>query len=338
MSGQPRTWVVATVALLSIGAVAQADEGPGLVFQPVTPCVLVRTVASPLGAMHANEVRAFLARGVVDLSAQGGATGGCGIPAAAQALTVMLRVANPAGAGQLKAWASDQPEPLTVMLEYAPPGAVGLTLPAIVPLCAASCAADFDVKTIKQGAQVRVDVVGFFAVGPTGPPGPPGPPGPIGPKGPQGPQGLTGPQGPQGIQGLQGPACALRKYYLTKVTFHGNAALTACATGYHMASLWEIFDTSNLQYNTSLGATMDDSGQGPPTEFFGWIRTGTFSGGNPKFGLVNCNLWTSSGGDAGTIVALDQDWSGSPIKITPWNLELVDCASGVMVWCVEDIP
>ena len=56
-----------------------------------------------------------------------------------------------------------------------------------------------------------------------------------------------------------------RKFYLTQTGFTGSQALTACANGYHMASLWEILDPSNLRYNTTLGFTTQDSGFGPPS-------------------------------------------------------------------------
>ena len=75
-----------------------------------------------------------------------------------------------------------------------------------------------------------------------------------------------------------------RKFYLTKTEdYTGSQALSACASGYHMASLWEIFDTSNLRYDTALGASSTDSGSGPPVAVYfglghfegdGWIRTG----------------------------------------------------------------
>jgi hypothetical protein len=64
-----------------------------------------------------------------------------------------------------------------------------------------------------------------------------------------------------------------RKFYLTQDGYDGSQALSACAQGYHMASLWEILDPSNLSYDTSLGATVADSGSGPPNGS-GWIRTG----------------------------------------------------------------
>jgi hypothetical protein len=70
-----------------------------------------------------------------------------------------------------------------------------------------------------------------------------------------------------------------RKFYLTKTEFTGSQPLTACAKKFHMASMWEIFDVSTLRYDTENGFTLDDSGSGPPTNFFGWVRTG-FSSNN----------------------------------------------------------
>ena len=67
---------------------------------------------------------------------------------------------------------------------------------------------------------------------------------------------------------------ARRKYYLAPVGVGGNGALTACATGYHMASLWEIIDPSKLEYTTDLGDARTDSGSGPATFVGGWVRTG----------------------------------------------------------------
>src|SRR5262245_60366073 len=68
---------------------------------------------------------------------------------------------------------------------------------------------------------------------------------------------------------------AKNKFYLTKDGFQGNAVLTACDAGFHMASLWEIHDPSNLQYDTR-GFTLADAGSGPPA-VLGWIRTGIFA-------------------------------------------------------------
>ena len=89
----------------------------------------------------------------------------------------------------------------------------------------------------------------------------------------------------------------IRGYYLTKNTFTGSKVLSACASGYHFASIWEIENTSDLHYNSTLGLTNANSGLGAPSISYsfdrsvidapiGWIRTG---------GVLdaNCKKWTS---------------------------------------------
>ena len=39
----------------------------------------------------------------------------------------------------------------------------------------------------------------------------------------------------------------MRQYYVTTTYHYGADADDACASGYHMASLWEIMDPSNLK-------------------------------------------------------------------------------------------
>lgn len=130
-----------------------------------------------------------------------------------------------------------------------------------------------------------------------------------------------------------------RKFYLTKTTFTGSQALTACAKGYHMASLWEIFDTSNFTYNTGLGLTQADSGSGPPGNVAGWIRTGGLSESQSFPGFNNCNAWTTESDTAfGTIVFLDLLW-GIQQRITninPWETENAFCNVPQSVWCVQN--
>lgn len=64
----------------------------------------------------------------------------------------------------------------------------------------------------------------------------------------------------------------LRRYYLTTLTANGaNAANPGnCADGFHFASLYEIQDLGQLQYDTSRGEVLADSA--PPTALEGWIR------------------------------------------------------------------
>jgi hypothetical protein len=123
------------------------------------------------------------------------------------------------------------------------------------------------------------------------------------------------------------------QYYLTTGFYAGDQALLACAPGYHMASLWELLDTSNLRYNTSLGRTGDDSGQGPPYGS-GWIRTGDTSGtGSP--GEANCQAWTSGlAADIGTTVSLPSDWTAGEEDLLGWNAGSAICSLTRPVWCV----
>ena len=149
-------------------------------------------------------------------------------------------------------------------------------------------------------------------------------------------------------QGQAKQPFAQRTFYLTQTTHNGSQALTACAQGYHMASLWEIFDTSNLRYNTELGFTDSDSGFGPPSGFTiggdpvnaaGWIRSGgpSFDGG--VIGQANCSVWTgNSDGDLGTVVFLEPIWSQlTPTRvISPWAGQTRSCSFPSRVWCVQD--
>lgn len=127
----------------------------------------------------------------------------------------------------------------------------------------------------------------------------------------------------------------LRQYYLTKVLKDGSQALTACASGYHMASMWEILDPSNLEYNTTLGYTNADSGQAPPT-YIGWVRTGYDADTGTTPGQANCSVWTSSNGAAhGTSMKLASDWSAAQ-NLHVWNYNVTTCDNHRLVWCIED--
>jgi hypothetical protein len=139
-----------------------------------------------------------------------------------------------------------------------------------------------------------------------------------------------------------GKPVRLRQFYLTVTTHDGASALTACAPGYHMASMWEILDPSNLLYDTELGDTQDDAGQGPPNDFDGWVRTGNNASGGGSAGSANCEAWTSfSNDDIGTAAELVQSgWSqGSRLffPVAPWAAFTRNCDTPNNVWCVEDV-
>ncbi|SRR6266851_4120485 len=128
-----------------------------------------------------------------------------------------------------------------------------------------------------------------------------------------------------------------RGYYLTTSTFDGSHALAACTTGYHMASVWEVHEPSNLRYDTNLGSNLDDSGLGPPSGSPGWIRTGFVYSVSDNTGAVNCGVWSSNSAfDNGTQVYLGQDYLNSGPASTPWLGGTASCNFLNRVWCVQD--
>lgn len=135
-------------------------------------------------------------------------------------------------------------------------------------------------------------------------------------------------------------AAAARQFYLTTYAmYEGGDALTACASGYHMASLWEVMDPSSLEYNTALGLIQADSGHGPPTGADGWIRTGNSAAASGVPGVANCSAWNSSSmTDEGTVAWLPSDWQTVP-DLLVWHTGSGvswDCETNTRVWCIED--
>jgi hypothetical protein len=126
----------------------------------------------------------------------------------------------------------------------------------------------------------------------------------------------------------------MRRYYLAPAVSNATLAEDGCETGYHFASFWEILDTSNLVYNTTLGLYYDDSGSGPPTFWEGWVRTGYSSNNGTIPGQANCSAWSAMTGN-GTTVRLPANWTaGSDLHV--WDADTAACGSPAKIWCVED--
>lgn len=131
-----------------------------------------------------------------------------------------------------------------------------------------------------------------------------------------------------------------RQYYLTKETFNGNQALNECKSGYHFASAAELSDSSVITYNSTLGLTQPDDGDGPPTVAFGWVRSGYISNSSITIGSetnlpTNCNLWTSaSGSDNGEMGAFGPGTPG----LEAFDFGACDNSNGynIGVWCVQN--
>jgi hypothetical protein len=130
-----------------------------------------------------------------------------------------------------------------------------------------------------------------------------------------------------------------RHFYLTDVSYRTDQLLTACAAGYHMASLWEILDVSNLvyDYNHPAAHRKADSGYGPPSYWHGWVRTGWASSGSATTGEGNCSNWSSTSSTLhGVSVRLSRAWETAPGDISTWDANTFTCSIAGPVWCVKD--
>lgn len=133
-----------------------------------------------------------------------------------------------------------------------------------------------------------------------------------------------------------------RRFYLTPdVAYEGDEALLACDAGFHMASLFEILDPSQLHYDTTRGEAAEDAGQGPPTRTEGWVRTGKPIGSDlGTGGGRSCNGYTNPSVTGTTIelhAAWESGWLGQADSRAPWwKPELRSCGDPRRVWCVED--
>jgi len=139
---------------------------------------------------------------------------------------------------------------------------------------------------------------------------------------------------------------ARKQYYLSSRLSNGAEAKAACERGFHMASLWEIHDPSNLKHATNVPSVKtNDMGSGPPAGTWGWVRTGwaTTQGsleGSSVPGQAHCFLWTRNSDDyKGTRVRLANDWRKDNFRmsrISPWDADAKDCDTRQYVWCVQD--
>lgn len=107
-------------------APAGATPPPDLIYSRLKPCRVFDTTKT--SRILANGVRSFLVSGSGNFAAQGGTAAGCGVPAAAQAVSLNLTAINGAAAGSLTASAYAQTTSAAV-LRYpvsAPATAIGL--------------------------------------------------------------------------------------------------------------------------------------------------------------------------------------------------------------------
>lgn len=163
---------------------AREERGPGaglgplvigasssqLVYTPVQPCRVIDTRLAG-GPLAGGTIRNFRLTGT-GLESQGGAAAGCNLPfGPATAAVVNFVAVNPAGAGNLRAWAYSTPPvaaPNASIINYTPVAGAALNLAngVMVPLCdllQTTCpGADLRVQADISATNVVADVLGYF--------------------------------------------------------------------------------------------------------------------------------------------------------------------------------
>ena len=138
------------------------------------------------------------------------------------------------------------------------------------------------------------------------------------------------------------PASA-KMYYLTVASFTGGDAIRACDPRFHMASISEIQDPSNLQYASRSTPLYDapayDQGFGSPSDQMGWVRTGSF----PPVGFTDNRDLCQSSSDQQNGITMSRrtlwDLPYSELHSSQprsWYTALAPCSQPEPVWCVED--
>jgi hypothetical protein len=155
--------------LAAVPAIAQED----LVFVSLNPCVIFDTRPSQggSGAFTAGQTKQFyIAGSTANFSAQGGTTGGCGVPGwsedqpRAKAVFINYVAIEPQGGGSLKAWAFEKTEPpqggLVNFQALTPP--MNNSNAVVTELRQDTEGLDINVRVLSAGAHVRGVVLGYF--------------------------------------------------------------------------------------------------------------------------------------------------------------------------------
>ncbi len=146
---------------------ALGDTSDDLAYTPVTPCRLAdtRVAGGFLGANSTRDFKVWVPSG--GFTAQGGDSGNCGVPANPAAVVLNIAVVNMTGFGNLIAYPTGGALPNTSVLNYQG-GTFALSNGAIIPACVPDCANQLTVNTNGAGADVVIDIVGYFRA-PAGP-------------------------------------------------------------------------------------------------------------------------------------------------------------------------
>lgn len=129
------------------------------IFVPITPCRIMDTRVAG-GKFADGQTRTYVVGGTTGFPAQGGNSGGCGIPLAATAIAANIQANSPSGNGYVRAWpASVATEPNATVMSY--PNGIGITGASILSITP-GIAASLKVRNHSGTAHLLIDATGYY--------------------------------------------------------------------------------------------------------------------------------------------------------------------------------
>ena len=125
-----------------------------------SPCRAVDTRLTAGGPVAAGASRNVQVAGAGNLSAQGGAAGGCGVPDGVPAAVVSITAVGPSGSGFLRAGPNTGTPPAATVVNYT--NGVSITNTGAVALGSAALA-DLSLAGFAGSTHVAVDVLGYYS-------------------------------------------------------------------------------------------------------------------------------------------------------------------------------
>lgn len=141
-------------------AAAPIDTAVESKFTPISPCRIVDTSKAG-GKLAASATRSFVAEGVSGFPGQGGKSGGCGIPAAATGIQVVMHSTQAGSRGSLRAYPDNVAAPASTFLHYGNAGAHNFSGSGVITLHTPGTY-DFKVSNYFTSTHVQVDVLGYY--------------------------------------------------------------------------------------------------------------------------------------------------------------------------------
>jgi hypothetical protein len=139
---------------------AALTSSPKSTYTPIAPCRVVDTRLGG-GLLAGNSARSFAVRGTVGFPAQGGHSGGCGVPATATAVTVNVTTTGTTAAGYLLGYATGGPVPLANFMTFHK--GINETANPTLPLADGGTEPSLTIKTGPgAGTHLIVDVTGYY--------------------------------------------------------------------------------------------------------------------------------------------------------------------------------